>query len=501
MKEALLGIDIGTSSCKLATFSIDGTVIATASEKYAVYYPEKGWAEQKPEEWWDSVVSAIQKLLKMPEMQEFTIVGIGVDGQGWSMIPIDSDGKVLYNNPIWMDTRAKDICDEVKAAYGDRIFEVSGNPFEPTYSLPKLLWLKRHHPEIFKKIDQVLQANSYIVYKLTGAKTQDLSQGYGLQCFDMKKGEWNQEICELLGVPLEILPPIVKSDQVVGSITAEISQLTGLEIGIPVVAGGVDAACGTLGVGVIAHGETQEQGGQAEGMSICLNECIADKRLILGYHVVPNHWLLQGGTVGGGGVLDWVKNNYCLEEKQNAQFHETDAYYEMDRMAKSVPAGSDGVVFLPYMAGERSPIWNPHAKGVYYGFDFTKTRSHLIRASQEGVAYSLKDNLEVAESAGAIIGEMRAMGGSANSEFWTQMKADVTGKVIKVPSSDTATTLGAAILAGIGVGVYKDYQDARDQTIKVKKVYHPNPEVKKEYDQGFAQYKRLYQQLEPLMTE
>ncbi|MBH9989465.1 MULTISPECIES: xylulokinase [unclassified Lactobacillus] len=500
MTDALLGIDIGTSSCKLTAFTIDGKVIISVSEKYPTYYPAEGWVEQKPEEWWHAVCEATKKIVSNKKMVDVTIQGIGVDGQGWSMIPIDCNGKVIFNNPIWMDTRATDLCNRVKEEIGEeKIFEVSGNPFQPTYSLPKLLWLKENHQEIFKRVYKVLQSNSYIVYKLTGKITQDISQGYGLHCFDMKKGEWSEEMCDAFGIPSTIFPSIYNSDEVVGHVSSKASAETWMAEGIPVVAGGVDAACGALGTGVISNGETQEQGGQAEGMSICLNKYIADPRLIMGYHVVPGHWLLQGGTVGGGGVIDWVKNNFCFEEKSNAHYHGTSTYYEMDQLSARVPAGSEGVIFLPYMKGERSPIWNPYAKGVYYGLDFTKTRSNIIRASQEGIAYSLRHNLVIAEQLGAKVKELWAMGGSANSTILTQIKADVTEKIIRVPSSDTATTLGAAILAGVGVHVYKDYEEARAKTVRIQKVYKPNKNNLETYNKGFAKYLKLYESLKGLM--
>lgn len=500
MVEALLGIDIGTSSCKLTAFQTDGSVIISVNEKYPSYYPADGWVEQKPEEWWHAVCEATKKIVSSKKMEGMTIQGIGVDGQGWSMIPLDKDGVVLFDNPIWMDTRATALCDRVKREVGEKkIFEISGNPFAPTYSLPKVLWLKEEYPEIFKKIDKVLQSNSYIVYKLTGKITQDISQGYGMHCFDMRKGKWSEEMCNLFGISSNILPPIHNSDEVIGKVSSKASAETWLSEGIPVVAGGVDAACGALGTGVIADGETQEQGGQAEGMSICLNNYVADPRLIMSYHVIPGHWLLQGGTVGGGGVIDWVKNNFCYEEKTNAHYHGTNTYYEMDQLSARVPAGSEGVIFLPYMKGERSPIWNPHAKGVYYGLDFTKTRSNIIRASQEGIAYSLRHNLEIAEEVGAKVKELWAMGGSANSAILTQIKSDITGKIIRVPSSDTATTLGAALLAGVGVHVYKDYNEARNKTVKIQKVYKPNKNNFEVYNKGFEKYLELYESLKDLM--
>lgn len=259
------------------------------------------------------------------------------------------------------------------------------------------------------------------------------------------------------GIEPGLLPDIVPCHAPVGNVTAQAAALTGLRIGTPVVAGGLDAACGTLGAGVVQAGQTQEQGGQAGGMSLCMDTCRMDPALILGAHVVPELWLLQGGTVGGGGAMNWFEREFGAEERALARKNGTNSFVELDRQAERIPAGSEGMVFLPYLAGERSPIWNAQAKGVFYGASFATGRTHFARAVMEGVAYSLRHNLEVAEKAGAKAGVLRAMGGAANSRLWTQIKADVTGKTIEVPSSDTATALGAAILAGMGTGVYESF--------------------------------------------
>jgi xylulokinase len=257
-----------------------------------------------------------------------------------------------------------------------------------------------------------------------------------------------------------------------------------------VVAGGLDAACGTLGAGVVSPGQTQEQGGQAGGMSICIDQYAADPSLILGFHVAPGRWLLQGGTTGGGGALKWLRETMCPEA----------SFWEMSSLAEKAPAGSGGVTFLPYMAGERSPLWNPKACGVFFGLNFGVTRGQMIRACMEGVAYALRHNLETAEAAGAKADTLRAMGGSANSRIWTQIKADVTGCRIEVPASDTATTLGAAILAGVGTGVYGSFEEAAERTVSVKMTYAPDPEMRAVYDKGYETYRKLYPALEEIMN-
>ena len=278
-----------------------------------------------------------------------------------------------------------------------------------------------------------------------------------------------------MGIDSNFLPQIYDCHDVVGYVTSEASKQTGLVEGTPVVAGGLDAACGTLGVGVLKAGQTQEQGGQAGGMSICIDEYKSHKALILSCHVVPNLWLLQGGTVGGGGVMRWFEQEFADFERSQSEHLNKSSLEQLNDIASRVSPGSDGLVFLPYMMGERSPIWDPKAKGVYYGLDFSKTKGHMVRASMEGVAFSLMHNLDIAKGIGVEANELRAMGGAANSHLWTQIKSDITGKEIKVPSSDTATAMGAAILAGVGVGLYKDFEDAVSRLIKIKE-HSPNME-------------------------
>lgn len=501
MKQYLLGIDIGTSACKTAVFDEGGHVLASGSGDYPVYYPHPGWAEQNPEEWWAAVCQAVKETLEKGDIRPEEIAGIGIDGQSWSAIPVDEDGNVLTNTPIWMDTRAAEICEEVGNRVGeDRIFEVCGNPFKPSYTTPKILWYQKYMPEVYARTKKILQSNSFIAYKLTGKMTQELSQGYGLHCFDMRKGVWDLEMCRELGLSADMLPEIYPSHAVVGTVTAKAAVECGLLEGTPVVAGALDAACGTLGAGVIHPGETQEQGGQAGGMSICMDEYKADKRLILSYHAAPGQWILQGGTVGGGGVMRWMEREFGDYERLTGKESGKSSLTIFNELAEKVAPGSDGVVFLPYMSGERSPIWDPCAKGVFYGLDFSKTKGHFIRAAMEGVALSLRHNLEVAEEAGAKVSELRAMGGSANSLLWTQIKADVTGKKIIVPSSDTATTLGAVILAGVGIGMYSSFEEAVNKTVVIKREHEPDPSKQAVYDENYKIYLELYEHLKDVMA-
>lgn len=488
----LLGIDIGTSACKVAIFEKSGAVVAQSNQPYQLYYPNPGWVEQDADEWWHAICNGIKDVLAKSGIAPTDIAGIGIDGQSWSAIPVDQEGNALARTPIWMDTRARDICDRVKADVGfERIFSVAGNDFLPSYTTPKMLWFKEQAPDIYKKTYKFMQSNSYIALKLTGVMSMDLSQGYSVHFFKMDDCTVDADLAKELGLSADQIPELYECHDIVGKVTAQAAALTGLAEGTPVVAGGLDAACGTLGAGVYLPGQTQEQGGQAGGMSICVDHALAHPKLILSPHVVPGMWLLQGGTVGGGGTLRWFKQEFGADS----------SFDELTALAEPIATGSDGVIFLPYMAGERSPIWNPDAKGVYYGLGFDKTKGHMVRATLEGVAYSLEHNLRVAAEAGAEVEELIAMGGASNSRLWTQIKADVTGKTIKVPTSDTATTLGAAILAGVGVGVYAGFEEAIDETIVITRVQEPDPAAHEQYQKYMQMYLDLSEAMTPIFNK
>ncbi|AIF52533.1 FGGY-family carbohydrate kinase [Pelosinus sp. UFO1] len=495
LDKLLLGIDLGTSACKVCIFNLDGRVIGQASKPYPVYYPAPDFVEQNPVEWWQAICEAIKEVLHKGAIQPGSIAGIGIDGQSWSCLPVDREGKPLRNAMIWMDRRAVMQSQKTVDKLGfKRIFAVSGNSFDPTYITPKILWLKENQPRVYDNTYKFLQSNAYIAFKLTGTMTQDLSQGYGFHVFNVKTGTYDSDLCEDMGIELSKLPDIFNCHDVIGHVTKQAAEATGLVMGIPVVAGGLDAACGTLGAGVIEFGQTQEQGGQAGGMSICLNQALAHPKLILSSHVIPNAWLLQGGTVGGGS-LKWFKQELgafeALQEKTTGE----NAFDLLVNQAAGIKDGSEGVIFLPYMAGERSPIWDKNAKGVFFGLGYDKTRGHMVRSILEGCAYALHHNLNAAEEVGVQVNELIAMGGAANSNLWTQIKANVTGKVIKVPSSDTATTLGAAMLAGVGTGLYRDFKEAVHRTVSITRVHEPDMKAHRVYQKYYEVYREIYEKL------
>lgn len=492
-QQILLGIDIGTSACKVGAFSTDGTVVYQATEAYETFTPMPGYAEQDANDWWKAVCAAMQRMARESRFRAKDVVGIGVDGQSWAALPVDQGGNPLRRALIWLDRRSTQQCEWIRQTVGeDDVFSVSGNPLSPGYTTGKILWIRQHEPDIYRQTHQFLQCNSFIVYKMTGRFSQDVSQGYGVHVFDIANGSWNTGLCKRMSILPELLPPLFESSDIVGELTPEAAEACGLPAGIPVVAGGLDAACATLGVGVIHPGEVQEQGGQAGGMSIVVDRPVSHPSLILGRHVIPGVWLLQGGTVGGGS-LRWLRRELAREFPRDEDFYDA-----VQHELPAIPVGSGGIVFLPYMAGERSPIWDIHARGVFVGLSYETTRAHFIKSVMEGCAFALRHNLMTAAETGVDITELRSMGGAANSAVWNQIKADVTGKVIKVPSSHTATTLGAALLAGIGVGIYKNTAEAVAQTVRIHQVYEPQPSHSRLYDEFYDIYLETYQRLKTL---
>lgn len=500
MEQLLLGIDIGTSACKVALFTREGRAVAAKSAKYPCHYPAPGWVEQDPSVWWEAVCRTVKSVLEDGDIPPASIVGVGVDGQSWAPVYLDENGEVLARAPLWLDTRSKEECRRVERAVGgEEIFRVAGNPLQPMYTTGKVIWLKERYPEVFKKVAKILSSNGYITYKLCGEMVMDVSQGYSWHCFDIRRGRWDLEMGGSLGIPSGILPGIAPCHQVVGQVTREAAEQTGLLAGTKVVAGGLDAACATLGAGVIHDGECQEQGGQAGGISICMDTYKADPRLILSCHVVPGMWILQGGTTGGGGVMRWMEREFAQYERSKEEETGKSSLEQLNVLAEQIPPGSEGLVFLPYMSGERTPIWDPNAKGVFYGLDYAKTKGHMVRAAMEGVAYSIRHNIDVAEEAGCRVGTLRATGGSANSLLWTQIKADITGKDFSVPYSDMATVLGTVLLTGVGVGVYRDFEEAVALTIKEERVHKADRGLWDVYDDNYRIYRGLYQALRGIM--
>lgn len=496
-----LGVDIGTSGCRTIAVDAAGRPLAVAERAYPVHTPATGWAEQDANEWIAGAVATIAEVCRSGAFDPARVQGVGVDGQSWACVPVTADGTVLARTPIWMDMRCQSICDELVASVpAAEIFAVSGNRLSPSYSTAKAVWFERNLPDVHRRTRWFLQCNSVVVMALTGVASQDHSQGYGWHFIDVASGTPHPELAERMGIDADRVPEPVEPSAVVGGITSAMALATGLPAGTPVVAGGLDAACGTLGAGVFRPGQTQEQGGQAGGMSIALAEPLADERLILSRHVVPGTWLLQGGTVAGSASLAWLVRAVGAAERSTAEESGRGLYEEVSALAATVAPGADGLVFLPYLSGERSPIWDADARGAFVGLTLGTTRAHLYRAVMEGVAFALRHNLEVAASAGATASELLAIGGATRSPVWMQIKADVSRTPVVVGASDFATPLGAAMLAAHGTGG-GEFADLVERWVRRGDTYAPDAAAADRYDQLYRVYSQLYPALAASMHD
>ncbi len=499
-RDILIGIDIGTSGCKTAAYTIDGSVLGTVTEAYNVNRRTALEAEQDAEDWWNAVCLNIQRLINESGVDPKRVMAIGVVGHSWATLPVNRDGRPLHPAMLWLDRRALSECEKIREDIGeDYVLSVSGNRIDPAYCVPKMMWLQNHKPDVYKSAYKFLQSNSYIVHRLTGEFTQDASQGYGYYVFDIKKRDWSEEALEKLQIDPDLLPAVFESDTVVGQLTRQAAEATGLVPGIPVIAGGVDCAAACLGADITEHLETQEQAGQAGGMTICTDRPYRDSRLISGCHVLRERWHLSGGTVSGG-VLNWIYQQVLGTGFYDSSLLEERGPFELlSEEAAQADPGSGGLIFLPYMAGERTPIWDPLAKGVFVGLSYEKRRSEIIRALMEGAALALRHNLEVAAAAGAEPASLVSVGGGSKSAVWCQIKADVTGVPLGVPNMQDGTVFGAAFLAGIGVGAFDDYKAALKRIVKVEKWYEPRSEFRGLYDDLYEAYLLSYQSLKPIM--
>lgn len=502
MKSLFLGIDIGTSGCKTALFDETGHAAFTASGGYALHYPFPGAVEQDAEDWWGALCLCLKNLWEQGADPK-AVSAIGIDGQSWSAIPVDSSGKTLAKTPIWMDTRAGSICRVWEKRLGaEHIFNISANPFSPTYTLPKLLWWMENSPGLVESASHIMQSNSFIAFRLTGRISMDYSMSYGWHNFDQKKLTFDDALTREFGIPTRFLTPPVHSDQVIGVISAEAARATGLSEGTPVVAGGLDAACATLGAGVVSPGQTQEQGGQAGGMSICTDRALAHPKLILGSHVIPNRWLLQGGTVGGGASLKWFSEQLGAAGGDNILKTAGEGVFaRLSAEAEGSVPGANGLICLPYFAGERSPLWDEGAKAMYFGLKFSNTHADMVRATMEGAAFALRHNIETAKEAGAEITELRGTGGASNSRIWTQIKADITGIPMGIPDTDDATVRGAAMLAMKSKGLFENYDEAAQKLINITRHQEPQAENASLYGRLYEIYKKLYPATKTCMAE
>ena len=507
---ALLGIDLGTTGVKAALFAADdGQVIASAFFDYPLYHPQPGWAEQNPDDWWKATLAAIRTCLEEAArhgVMPADVRGVGLSGQMHGVVLLDEQSMVLRPCIIWADQRSEAQCRWMTERVGAaRLIDLVSNPALPGFSAPKALWVRDNEPAIFARARTLLLPKDYVRFLLTGVKAMEISDAAGTCLLDVKRAEWSREVLHAIGFDAALLPPVVPSDAVVGSITDEVAQLTGLLAGTPVAGGGADNACGAVGNGVVKPGLALVSIGTSGVVLAHTGAPQVDRsgpvpRVHTFNHAVPHAWYLMGVTQGAGLSLRWVRDNIGLPEMAMERWTGEDAYSILSKEAQGVPAGSDGLLFLPYLQGERTPHLDAYARGGWMGLTASHNRRHLVRAVLEGVAFSLKDCFAIIQEQGLTLAQVRATGGGAKSPLWRQIIADVLGVELVTTNAQEGPAFGAALLAGVASGVYPSVQQACDATVRVVERTAPQRETASIYAQMYEQYRALYPALKPILS-
>ncbi len=490
----LLGVDVGTTGVKALAVRPDGSVAAESFSGYEISSPHPKWAEQNPRDWWDAFCPAMRELFQKGVKAD-EIAAVGLSGQMHTSVFLDEKMKVIRPAILWCDVRTTRQCETINERVGFELLRAeASNPALEGFTAPKMLWLRDNEPENFKRLRRLLIAKDYIRYRLTGELATDVSDAAGTILFDVGRRKWSEKILSALEIDPAILPPVVGSHEVSGRITREAAEATGLKEGTPVVGGGADNACAAIGTGIIREGTVQSSIGSSGVVLAAMAEHRVDERMRLHCmnHAAPDMWYLMGVMLTAGLSLKWFKENLCAAEMDVARRRGIDIYDLLSEMAASVPPGAEGLIFLPYLSGERTPHADSDARGMFIGLSLRHTKAHMARAVMEGVAFGLRDSMELVRELGVRIDEIVLVGGGAKSALWRQIQADVFGQSVCTLNVTDAAPFGAALLAGMGAGIYKNCADAAKAAVKKSDETDPIPANVDLYKSSYSIYRDLY---------
>lgn len=494
----VIGIDLGTSGTKTVLFDTDGNVIASNTVEYPMLQPKNGWAEQKPEDWWNAAVITVKAVITESGVSNEDILGVGISGQMHGLVMLDENNEVIRNSIIWCDQRTAAECEDIENAVGKkRLIEITANPALTGFTASKIMWVKKNEPENYAKCKHILLPKDYVQFMLTGEYATDVSDASGMQLLDIKNRCWSDEVLEKLDIDKSMLAKVYESPEIAGYITEEVANLTGLKVGTPVVAGAGDNAAAAVGTGTVNDGDAFTTIGTSGVVFAHTKEMSVDNsgRVHTFCCAVPGEWHVMGVTQAAGLSLKWLKEEFCKDIIENAEKNGENPYALMDEEAEKSGISARKLIFLPYLMGERTPHLDPNARGAFIGLSAIHNRYDMMRAVMEGVSYSLKDCLCVLAEMGVNPKKMLACGGGARSLLWRQMLADVYGMPVSVIESSEGPALGVAILAMVGAGVYSDVKAACAKIVKLKETQQNNGENGKKYDKIYSIYRNLYKHL------
>ena len=503
MEQYILAHDLGTSGNKATLYNLEGVLTASLVRDYPTYYPHNGWVEQSAEDWWEAVCASTKSLLEESGVSPSNISCVCFSAQMMACLLLDGDGVPMRNALIWADTRSAEqeryMLGRVDMQAGYRI---TGHRLGASYSAAKLLWVKEHEPEIYQKADKMINAKDYIVYKLTGRLMTDYSDASGTNLLDIGTKRWSGELLEAFDIRGALLPDLYPSTHVAGGVTPAAARLCGLVEGTPVVVGGGDGSCACVGAGVVQPGSVYNVVGSSSWVSMAATQPYfdPDMRTFNFVHLDQNLYTPCGSMQSAGYSYNWFRSTLCGEEIAAANIAGVSSYKILDRLVERSPAGARGLLFLPYLLGERSPHWDLDARGAFVGLGISSEKGDMARAVLEGVAFNLKIILDILGKY-TRIEDVILIGGGTKGRTWLQIISDIWQKELKVPQYlEEATSMGAAICGGVGIGAYSDFLVA-EKLNKTVDVIVPNPENAEIYSRLYRVFCRAYQQLAPIYKD
>jgi len=480
-----LGIDVGTGGSRAVLIDSAGQIVASETIEHVPFAsPETGWAEQDPDDWWRASAAAIRAVLSKDNINRESIAAIGLSGQMHGAVLLDEKDQVIRPSIIWCDQRSDIQCRQLTEQIGaSRLIELTCNPALTGFTLPKVLWVKDHEPEYWRRIRSLLLPKDYVRFRLTGEKATDVADASGTLLLDVSARRWSNTMLEAAELDDNVLPALFESQQITGTVSESVSEQTGLRAGTPVVAGAGDQAAGAVGMGIVKPGSVSATIGTSGVVFAATNNPALDPRgrVHTFCHAIPNRWHVMGVTQGAGLSLRWFRDQFG-----------GDSYEELTADAAKVPAGANNLLWAPYLMGERTPHLDPNARAALVGLTASHTRGHIVRAVLEGVAFSLRDSFEIFREMNVPVESIRLGGGGARSKLWRQIQADIYRHAVDIVQAEEGAAYGAALLAGVGGGLWKSVEDACADVVRVVDRIEPNPAAVKVLDPLYRSYRELY---------
>jgi len=494
-----LGIDIGTSGTKTLAIREDGCILASATFEYPLSTPQPGWSEQNPEDWWNAAVDGVRAVIHEARISPQEIKGIGLSGQMHGSVFLNRQQKVIRPALLWNDQRTAAECAEIERRAGGRaaLIEMVANPALTGFTAPKILWLRNHEPANYEQLTQVLLPKDYVRFRLTGEYATEVSDASGTLLLDVRNRGWSSQLLSRLEIDPALLPKVYESEEVSGRLSGDAAQRLGLPAGVPVVGGGGDQAAGAVGNGIVSRGVISATMGTSGVVFAHSDEVQIDTqgRIHTFCHAVRGKWHVMGCVLSAGGSLQWYRNQLGQPEQATAKSMGVDPYALLTAEAAQAPAASEGLFFLPYLTGERSPHADPEARGAWIGLTIRHGRSHLVRSVMEGATYAMRDCLEVIREMNIPVEQIRLSGGGGRSEFWRQLQADIYGQEVVTINAEEGPAYGAALLAAAGTGAYHDVVEACQATIRVVSSTSLDETRQAIYQRAYPVYQQLYRSL------